>query len=172
MQNKLIGTVVGIVLAVGTGVLVYHTKQSPIVPLETGDNSSQIQANPTSAPTPTSNSGSNLNSNVSSKKEVEEEDDERGSSPSAPAPAPVPAVAPSGITMAQVSSHGSRSSCWSAINGNVYDLTSWIPNHPGGEQAILSLCGIDGSGGFNGQHGGQKKPASMLVGFKIGALVK
>ncbi|MEK7194180.1 MAG: cytochrome b5-like heme/steroid binding domain-containing protein [Patescibacteria group bacterium] len=76
----------------------------------------------------------------------------------------------SGATLTTVAKHNSRSSCWSAINGSVYDLTSWIPNHPGGKQAILSLCGIDGSQSFNNQHGGSSKVARILGGFKIGTL--
>lgn len=31
---------------------------------------------------------------------------------------------PTGITFAQVAEHNSRTSCWSVVNGNVYDLTS------------------------------------------------
>lgn len=71
-------------------------------------------------------------------------------------------------TSADVSSHNSKTSCWSIINGSVYDLTSWVPQHPGGERAILSICGVDGSANFNGQHGGSSKIASILAGFKIG----
>ncbi len=78
----------------------------------------------------------------------------------------------SGTTLAQVSQHNSRTSCWAAINGNVYDLTSWIPNHPGGEQAILQLCGTDGSAKFNAQHGGNGRVLSVLAGFKISLLAK
>lgn len=74
----------------------------------------------------------------------------------------------SGITSAEVATHNSRSSCWSIINGSVYDLTSWIPNHPGGEQAILQLCGTDGSAKFNGVHGGSQTQLTVLAGFKIG----
>jgi len=74
------------------------------------------------------------------------------------------------ISLAVIASHNSRSSCWSAINGNVYDLTSWIPNHPGGERTILSICGIDGSGDYNGQHGGSSRIAKILGGFKVGVL--
>lgn len=76
------------------------------------------------------------------------------------------------FTLSQVAVHNSRLSCWSAINNNVYDLTSWIPNHPGGEQNILSLCGTDGSSAYNTQHGGASKPTRILAGFKIGALIK
>ena len=76
----------------------------------------------------------------------------------------------SGYTMADVAKHNSQSSCWTAINGNVYDVTSWIDQHPGGAQAIISLCGIDGSSAFNDQHGGQRRPEQELASFKIGAL--
>ncbi len=78
----------------------------------------------------------------------------------------------SGISMAVVATHNSGSSCWTAINGSVYDVTSWINQHPGGPDAILSLCGKDGSAAFNGQHGGQARPANELATFKIGVLAK
>jgi cytochrome b involved in lipid metabolism len=73
-------------------------------------------------------------------------------------------------TMAEVSTHNNAQNCWTAIDGNVYNVTSWINQHPGGAQAIISLCGIDGSSAFNGQHGGQKRPASELQKFLIGKL--
>jgi cytochrome b involved in lipid metabolism len=75
-----------------------------------------------------------------------------------------------GYTIAQVASHNSSTDCWSAIGGNVYDLTSWISRHPGGKQAIISLCGVDGSAAFTKQHGGQGRPASELATFLIGPL--
>ena len=91
------------------------------------------------------------------------------SSDSTPPPAPVTDTGAT-YTMADVAMHNSGSSCWTAINGSVYDVTSFIGQHPGGEQAILSLCGIDGSSAFNAQHGGQSRPASELASFKIGTL--
>ncbi|MEK7098457.1 MAG: cytochrome b5-like heme/steroid binding domain-containing protein [Patescibacteria group bacterium] len=75
-------------------------------------------------------------------------------------------------TLADISGHKDRSSCWSTINGGVYDLTSWIPKHPGGEQAILQLCGTDGSAKFNRQHGGAALQAQVLTGFKVGTLAQ
>ncbi|MFM6841103.1 MAG: cytochrome b5 domain-containing protein [Candidatus Planktophila sp.] len=69
---------------------------------------------------------------------------------------------------ADLKKHATAASCWSAINGNVYDLTKWINRHPGGASVIKGLCGRDGSAGFNGQHGGQSRPASELAAFKIG----
>lgn len=93
---------------------------------------------------------------------------EGASTPTATAPAPAPAPKVSGISAAEVASHNSRESCWSTINGNVYDLTSWIPKHPGGEGAILGLCGKDGSSKYNRQHGGDARKLTILSGFKIG----
>ncbi len=86
-----------------------------------------------------------------------------------PTTSPSSAGAPS-YTMAEVAKHATASSCWTAINGKVYDVTRWISRHPGGQRAILSLCGTDGSAAFNGQHGGQSRPAAELAGFRIGSL--
>ena len=87
-----------------------------------------------------------------------------------PVVVPTPTSQPDFYTLADVKKHSTRSDCWTAINGNVYNVTSWIGQHPGGAGAIVGLCGIDGSDGFNGQHGGQKRPASELASFKIGVL--
>jgi cytochrome b involved in lipid metabolism len=70
----------------------------------------------------------------------------------------------------EVQAHNSKQSCWSAIRGKVYDLTSWISNHPGGEKAILSICGKDGTEAFVNQHGGKDKPEKALSQFEIGEL--
>lgn len=75
-----------------------------------------------------------------------------------------------GFSLEDVAQHSGESSCWSAINGSVYDLTSWIPKHPGGSQAILRLCGKDGSDAFNRQHGGRAMQQQILDGYKIGVL--
>ncbi len=85
---------------------------------------------------------------------------------------PASAGQPSGYTRAQVAQHNSATSCWTAINGKVYDLTNWIDQHPGGSETILSICGIDGSATFNAQHGGQAQPAQELASFYIGNLTQ
>lgn len=80
--------------------------------------------------------------------------------------------APKSFTSAEVATHNSRTSCYTSIRGNVYDVTSWIGEHPGGAQAILGLCGKDGTSTFEGKHGGQRRPENELAGFQIGVLVK
>ena len=72
--------------------------------------------------------------------------------------------------MSEVRKHDTATSCWSVIDNNVYDLTAWIVTHPGGMEAILGLCGIDGSVAFNGVHGGSEPQLEALATMKIGTL--
>jgi cytochrome b involved in lipid metabolism len=74
--------------------------------------------------------------------------------------------------MAKVKENNSASSCWSVISGNVYNLTQWINQHPGGPSAIASLCGVDGTASFNAQHRGEGKPTQRLSGYLLGPLAK
>lgn len=73
-------------------------------------------------------------------------------------------------TLAQVAAHKSSTDCWSVVSGGVYNLTSWIAQHPGGEAAIKGMCGVDATSAFMSQHGGQGNPAKELAAFKIGVL--
>ncbi len=112
----------------------------------------------------------------------EEEGDDDGPKPLPPVqvkPQLLPPTSASGgntgstvakYTMAQVALHNKSADCWSVVNGGVYNLTSWISQHPGGASAIISLCGIDGTSGFMSQHGGQGNPERELALFKIGIL--
>ena len=87
-----------------------------------------------------------------------------------PTPTPTPTVA--GYTMAQVRANNTARSCWSAIDGFVYDLTRWINSHPGGPGAILFLCGTDGTNAFKAQHDNQSRPAIRLDNYRLGPLNK
>ena len=82
------------------------------------------------------------------------------------------ATVAAGYTMAQVKANNSRAKCWSAISGNVYDLTAWINAHPGGSGAIVSLCGTDGTQDFLAMHRNQSKPESRLASYLLGPLTK
>jgi cytochrome b involved in lipid metabolism len=97
----------------------------------------------------------------------------------APAATPTPSPTPTaevttqaGYTMAKVKENNSSASCWSVINGNVYNLTQWINSHPGGPSVIRGLCGVDGTSSFNGKHRGDGGPASILSGYLLGPLAK
>ncbi len=73
-------------------------------------------------------------------------------------------------TLTEVALHNTPTDCWAAIEGSVYDLSSWVNAHPGGARAITGLCGRDGTADFLNQHGGSAEAASALLGLKIGSL--
>ncbi len=89
-----------------------------------------------------------------------------------PTPTPTPTATTAGYTMAQVRANNTARSCWTAIDGVVYDLTRWISNHPGGASAILFLCGTDGTNAFSAQHQNQARPAVRLDSYRLGPLNK
>lgn len=45
-------------------------------------------------------------------------------------------------TTDEVAMHATEEDCWTIIEGNVYDITSYIPRHSGGDE-ILRACGVD-----------------------------
>lgn len=109
------------------------------------------------------------------KDDDDDEDEDKDDDDDKPRTPPVVVTPPSGstatlYTIDDVKIHNTAISCWTVVNGSVYDVTSWISRHPGGSSAIKGMCGVDASAIFNGQHGGQSRPASELVGFKIGTL--
>lgn len=72
-------------------------------------------------------------------------------------------------TLADVGKHASPTDCWTSIDGEVYNLTPFISEHPGGAK-ILQICGKDGTELFTGQHGQQQLDFAQQ--FKIGTLVQ
>ncbi|GEK79498.1 cytochrome b5-like heme/steroid binding domain-containing protein [Agrococcus baldri] len=91
--------------------------------------------------------------------------------PATPSPSPEGADAgDTGIGLAEVAQHDDSASCWVAIEGTVYDVTAWIPQHPGGPDRILGICGTNATEAFSAQHEGAAMPAEQLSRFAIGSL--
>ncbi len=69
-------------------------------------------------------------------------------------PTPLP-VETKGITATELATHNSRTDCWVAYKGTVYDVTAWLPRHPGGVTAISRYCGTanEFTNAFNNKHG-------------------
>jgi cytochrome b involved in lipid metabolism len=86
------------------------------------------------------------------------------------AASPSATIALTKLTSEEVKKHDSGTSCWSIVYGNVFDLTKWIPKHPGGPAVIRAICGKDGTSAFEGQHAGQGKPANQLSNYFLGKL--
>ncbi|KAF9924615.1 hypothetical protein FBU30_005438 [Linnemannia zychae] len=72
-------------------------------------------------------------------------------SPAAPAPAAAPVKLRS-ITAAEVAKHNTPEDCWVIVNGQVLDVTKFLPDHPGGKKAILIFAGRDATEEFNMLH--------------------
>ena len=45
------------------------------------------------------------------------------------------------IQMNVFTRHNTANDCWIRINGNVYDVTNFLNEHPGGSDLILPFCG-------------------------------
>ena len=85
---------------------------------------------------------------------------------------PIAAVAnESGYTREQVAANNRAASCWTIIDGGVYNLTDWVRQHPGGSGAIVALCGTDGSTNFAAQHRNASRPNTELKKYYLGPLV-
>jgi cytochrome b involved in lipid metabolism len=162
MNKKMIGFLAIAVFVIGGGVILLKSD-----PVSNGSNLNK-QNNSINVV----NSNTNMTDNTTTAGSTPASNIVKNPTPATPSPKPTKVnPAPTGFTLSDVENHASSSSCWTAVNGNVYDVTSFISQHPGGSRAILSLCGIDGSDAFNGQHGGQRRPASELASFKIGTLL-
>ncbi|KAG2412058.1 cytochrome b2 [Aspergillus terreus] len=55
----------------------------------------------------------------------------------------------SGVDVAQ---HNSRESCWVIVHGKAYDVTDFLPEHPGGQKIILKYAGKDATEEFDPIH--------------------
>ncbi|MCL4163225.1 UNVERIFIED_CONTAM: hypothetical protein GTU68_042885, partial [Idotea baltica] len=53
----------------------------------------------------------------------------------------------------EVAKHNSNKDCWVVVDGKVYDVTLFIPNHPGGK-LIYARAGYDISILFQSYHFG------------------
>ncbi|CAE6497016.1 unnamed protein product [Rhizoctonia solani] len=47
------------------------------------------------------------------------------------------------IPFDEVQKHNTRDSCWVVINGEIYDVTGFLNDHPGGIGPILKVAGLD-----------------------------
>jgi putative Ca2+/H+ antiporter (TMEM165/GDT1 family) len=84
------------------------------------------------------------------------------------------------FTASEVADHNSKQDCWTIISGSIYDITEYIPRHPGGDE-ILAACGTDGTTLFtqrtdaSGNEVGSGTPhsssaTSQLERYKVGTV--
>ncbi|KAF9777926.1 FAD binding domain-containing protein [Thelephora terrestris] len=56
------------------------------------------------------------------------------------------------FTLDEVAKHTKKDDIWVVVNGQVLDVTSFLPDHPGGEKAIMLYAGRDATEEFNMLH--------------------
>jgi len=56
------------------------------------------------------------------------------------------------LTGDEIAKHNSRESCWVIIHGRAYDVTEFLPEHPGGSKIILKYAGKDATEEFDPIH--------------------
>lgn len=74
------------------------------------------------------------------------------------------------ISLEELKSHNNKSDCWIAIEGNAYDVTSYISSHPGG-LIIANYCGKDATEAFNDRGKGEShspKARNILNQYFVG----
>ncbi len=80
---------------------------------------------------------------------------------------------PKSISLSELSKHNKSNDCWVAIRGNVYDVTSYLDEHPGGADLILNFCGEDATSAYNNKGGEGRHSAnadSILNTYLLGSL--
>lgn len=72
-------------------------------------------------------------------------------------------------TIEEVKKHCSTDDLWLVYNGQVYDVTQYLDEHPGGEEVIVDCAGIDATEAFN-DIGHSEDAHEILQGLLIGKL--
>ena len=79
------------------------------------------------------------------------------------------------IAPAELARHATPTDCWMAIRGGVYDLTSYLPNHPSPPNIVLPWCGKDATEAYNTKNKGRPHSPyadELLAKYRIGTLGK
>ncbi|CAM9091374.1 unnamed protein product, partial [Chrysoparadoxa australica] len=82
------------------------------------------------------------------------------------APAKVPPKSGKKYTLKEVSRHDGEDDCWIVVEDKVYDVTSFLDDHPGGSESITISAGEDATDEFNALH--SQKARNMLADYYIG----
>ncbi|KAI9266851.1 FMN-dependent dehydrogenase-domain-containing protein [Phascolomyces articulosus] len=64
------------------------------------------------------------------------------------------------FTLSEIAQHNKKDDLWIIIHGKIYDLTTFLPEHPGGQKVILKCAGKDATSAFDSHH-----PPDMIERF-------
>ncbi|PLB54885.1 cytochrome B2 [Aspergillus steynii IBT 23096] len=74
---------------------------------------------------------------------------------------------PRSVSTREIARHNGADDCWLVVNNQVWDLSDFAPNHPGGAETILRYAGRDATAAYNEVHGPATikiLPATQLIG--------
>lgn len=74
------------------------------------------------------------------------------------------------ISLQELSEHSSEYDCWTAYKGKVYNITQYLPYHPGGKKILLQGAGKDSTDLFDKYHK-WVNIASILTKCDVGILM-
>ncbi|KAK8112058.1 L-lactate dehydrogenase (cytochrome) [Apiospora kogelbergensis] len=77
---------------------------------------------------------------------------------------------PPKLDAAVIARHASPDDCWVVVNGKVYDLTKFAPEHPGGADIVYTWAGKDASEIYNEFHTPQRIERELSASEKLGEL--
>ena len=56
------------------------------------------------------------------------------------------------ISMREVAKHNTKNDCWVVVKGSVYDMSSFMNDHPGGSKVVMLYAGKDATEEFTMLH--------------------
>lgn len=77
------------------------------------------------------------------------------------------------LSKTELAKHNSANSCWLLISGKIYDVTTFLNQHPGNASTILPTCGTDATAAYASRGGTGSHSSSataMLADYYIGNL--
>ncbi len=80
----------------------------------------------------------------------------------------------SAYTLEQVAEHSTLEDCWMAIEGVVYDFTTYVPLHPTSASVLEQWCGREATEGMRTKGYGRDHSAAawgMMEAYRVGPLL-
>lgn len=83
------------------------------------------------------------------------------------------AAAERALSAEELARHGSAGDCWMAVEGGVYDVTSYVSSHPAPERVLTDWCGKEATEAFLTKGAGRphgEEARALLETFRVGSL--
>jgi len=74
-------------------------------------------------------------------------------------------------SLAEIASYNTSQKAWVVIHNNIYDVTAFLNEHPGGEEVLLEQASKDATEAFE-DVGHSTDAREMMKKFKVGELVE